>query len=197
MQKTAKLKEDSFIIDQLTNDPKAAVGYIIDKYGGALYTVIYKVVHSEEVAKDLFQDACVKFWKNADKYDSSKGRLFTWLLNICRNTALDKARTAKFKYQQTSKPIDSTVYDNVSHSEEMTIKDIGLQKALTQIDSKYRDVIDLLYLQGYTQREAVEKLNIPLGTVKSRAQIAIRELRKILGETAFWLVIYLLFNSSN
>jgi RNA polymerase sigma-70 factor (ECF subfamily) len=197
MQKTTKHKDDDFIIALLEENPREAIEYIIDKYGGALYTVIYKVVHSEEVARDLFQDACVKFWRHADKYDSSKGRLFTWLLNICRNTALDKARTAKFKAQQTSKPIDSTVYNNVSHSEEMTVKDIGLHRALTQIDSKYRDVIDLLYLQGYTQREAVEKLGIPLGTVKSRAQIAIRELRKILGESAFWWTIYLLFNSPN
>ncbi|MFT4762693.1 MAG: RNA polymerase sigma factor (sigma-70 family) [Paraglaciecola sp.] len=68
----------------------------------------------------------------------------------------------------------------------MTIKDIGLHRALTQIDSKYRDVINLLYLQGYTQQEAVEKLGISLNTVKSRAQIAIRELQKIVGESAFW-----------
>lgn len=196
MQQTAQPKEDAFIIDLLDRNPTLAVEHIIDKYGGALYSVIYKVVHSEEVAKDLFQDSCIKFWKYADKYDEKKGRLFTWLLNICRNTALDKARTAKFKHQQTSRQLDATVYDNVAHSEEMKIKDIGLHKALNQLDPKYRAVIDLLYLQGYTQREAVEELGIPLGTVKSRAKIAIRELRKILGESAFWWVVFLLFQSS-
>ena len=193
MQKIAKHKDDDFIIGLLETDPRAAVAHIIDKYGGALYTVIYKVVHSEEVAKDLFQDACVKFWKHAEKYDASKGRLFTWLLNICRNTALDKARTAKFKHQQTSTQLDVTVYDNVAHSEEMEIKEIGLERALTKLDPKYRTVIDLLYLQGYSQREAVEKLGIPLGTIKTRSQIAIKKLRIILGEAAFWWVIYLLF----
>ena len=197
MQNNAKPKEDDFIIDLLEKNPREAVEHVIDKYGGALYTVIYKVVHSEEVARDLFQDACIKIWKNADKYDSTKGRLFTWLLNICRNTALDKARTAKFKSQQTSKELDATVYNSVALSEEMSVKDIGLHRALMQIDPKYREVIDLLYLQGYTQREAVEKLGIPLGTVKSRAQIAIRELRKIIGESAFWWVIALMFHAQN
>ena len=88
MQQITQYKDDNALIELLENNPREAVGHIIDKYGGALYTVIYKVVHSEEVARDLFQDSCVKVWKNADKYDRKKGRLFTWLLNICRNTTI-------------------------------------------------------------------------------------------------------------
>ena len=139
------------------------------------------------------QVASVKTWKNAASYDASKGRLFTWLLNIYRNTAIDKVRTGKYKRNQTSEPIDATVYDNVSYSEEMQIEDVGLRRTLNKLDPKYRAVIDLLYLQGYTQREATEELGIPLGTVKSRVKVGIRELRVLLQDRVLWWIA-LFFN---
>lgn len=182
MQESAKNIEDDAIAALLKSNPRAAIACIIQKYGGALYTSILKIVKTEAVAKDLFQDACVKIWKNADAYDPEKGRLFTWLLNIARNTALDKARTKKFKTQQTSENLETTVYDSIKHSEEMKIADVGLDRAMLKLDEKYRQVIDALYLQGYTQREATKVLGLPLGTLKTRAQTAIKKLREMIKE---------------
>lgn len=182
MSKSARHINDSEIGTLLKSDPREAVAIIINKYGGAMYSAILKITGSQEIAKDLFQDTVVKIWKNADKFDASKGRLFTWVFSIARNTAIDKVRTGKFKAQRTSEPIDSTVYDNLAHSEEMKVPDVGLRNTLLKLDKKYRDIVDLLYLQGYTQREATEILQIPLGTLKTRAQAAIRTLRKLLKE---------------
>ena len=76
----------------------------------------------------------------------------------------------------------------------MKTEDVGLRRTLNKLDLKYREVIDLLYLQGYTQREATEELGIPLGTVKSRVKIGIRELRVLLKDHVLWWIV-LLFNS--
>ncbi len=172
--------DDSKIIELLFNNPRLAVAEILKKYGGALLGVLFKMTGSKEEAEDLLQDTSIKIWKNAKNYDDQKGRLFTWLLNIARNTAIDKIRTKKFQQNQKSQQLDSTVYDNVKFSEEMKMLDPGLEKIINQLDPKYRQIIDLLYLQGYSQKEAADQLNLPIGTVKTRARSGIRTLRKLL-----------------
>ena len=174
--------DDSKIKDQMRNDPRRAVESILNKYGGALFSVIKKIVGSQEVAEDVLQDASLKIWKNAKSYDDSKGRLFTWLLSIARNTALDLVRTRKFNENRKSQSLEGNVYDNIGHSEEMKIADVGLLGVIDRLEPKYREVIDLLYLRGYTQKEVQEVLQIPLGTVKTRARAGIRQLRKLLKE---------------
>lgn len=180
---------DISVILQLKNGDQRAMATILDKYGDALYGAIYQIVRSEDIAKDLMQDASIKIWKNIKSYDEQKGRLFTWLLRVCRNTAIDKVRTGKFKAIAQSKTIESTVANNVSHSEEMNIPDSGLQQVIQRLDEKYQQVINLIYLQGFTQREAADELDIPLGTVKSRVKIAIRELRGLLGDNPLLILV--------
>ena len=180
MNPILKKIDDQTIIKLMNANDRKAVELILAKFGGALYGVALKIVRSEMAAEDILQDSFVKIWKNASSYDANKGKLFTWLLNIVRNTAIDKARTGKFQQYQKLKSIDETVYDNIGHSEELYIQDPGLQNAINQLEDKYKLIIDLLYFKGYTQSEITKELGIPLGTVKSRSQIAIRELRKIL-----------------
>jgi RNA polymerase sigma-70 factor (ECF subfamily) len=116
--------------------------------------------------------------------------LFTWLHRIAKNAALDKVRTQKFQRQRETKDIDTTVSTGNDPSEEMKVSDPGLQAVILRLDKKYQEVIDLLYLQGYTQSEATEELGVPLGTIKSRARIALRELRKLLAnEPLIWVAI--------
>ena len=183
------INPDASMILQLKNGEQQAMAAILDKYGDALYGAIYQIVRSEDIAKDLMQDDCIKIWKNIKSYDEQKGRLFTWLLRVCRNTAIDKARTSKFKAIAQSRTIESTVSNNVSYSEQMNIPDSGLQQVITRLDEKYQQVINLIYLQGFTQKETAAELDIPLGTVKSRIKIAIRELRGLLGDNPLLILV--------
>ena len=184
--------DDAKIIQLLGTDARAAVELILPKYGPALQGVIYKIVGTREVTEEVLQDTFVKVWKKGQNYDASKGRLFTWLINIARNTAIDRIRSKKFKESRKSNSLDANVYDNIAFSEEIHPQDVGLQKVIGQLDEKYRLLIDLLYLQGYTQQEASQELDIPLGTVKSRARIALRELRAMLSKTDNLYVVLLL-----
>jgi RNA polymerase sigma-70 factor (ECF subfamily) len=63
----------------------------------------------------------------------------------------------------------------------MTVRDVGLQRAVEQLEDQYKLMIELLYLRGYSQREAAELTGIPLGTIKSRSLRAIQQLRQLLG----------------
>ena len=172
--------DDSNIKDLMKQNPRLAVAEILKKYGGALLGIIQRIVGSQAIAEDTLQEASIKIWEKADTYDPNKGKLFTWLFNIVKNTALDKVRTNRFKTDQKVQSLEQTVYNNIRFSEEQQIRDVGLYQVLDQLDEKYRIVIDMIYLQGYTQQQVCEALGIPLGTVKSRVRSGIKQLRKLL-----------------
>lgn len=193
ISKEKQLTPDEDLIAMLRDNKQQAIRPIIDKYGDALYGVVLSIVHSQEVAEDVMQEAFVKVWRNADTYDSAKGRLFTWLVNIARYTAIDKIRTVKFKENQKTVSLDRVVYENEHLTEEMEIQDSGLRKVINSLEEKYRTLIDLLYLQGFTQTEAAEALNIPLGTVKTRSKTAIAQLRTLLGSKEWlWPILFII-----
>lgn len=193
MPNKEKIMSDDELVTLLHSNREQAIRPILDKYGDALYGVVLKIVQVREVAEDVMQDAFVKVWKNADNYDPSKGRLFTWLVNIARYTAIDKIRTVKFKENRKTISLDRTVYENEGLSETMAIRDVGLQKVIESLEEKYQQLIDLLYLQGYTQSEAAKALNIPLGTVKTRSKAAISQLRNILDSNEWlWPLLFVI-----
>ena len=142
--------------------------------------VIFKIVQDLETSEDLLQDAFVKIWQNFDSYDESKGRIYTWMLNIARNLAIDKVRSPKFAAGKKIQDIEDSVNRiDVSHQVKYEPDHIGMDQVVGKLKPEHRDVIDLVYYLGYSQSEAAEKLDIPLGTVKTRIRSAMIELRKV------------------
>lgn len=171
------------IIKLLKTRDKKAISWLYDRFSPALYGVACRIVKSEALAQDVLQDAFVKIWKNGANYDRSKGTLFTWMLNITRNTAIDKTRSAHFRHNGKIQPIDHFVNKSEAGlSHEISTNHIGIRKKIEILEEKYKTIIDLVYFNGYTQQEVAEQLNLPLGTVKSRVRIALRELKKALSD---------------
>ncbi len=165
------------IISYLSEGNKKALNLLYEYYSGSLYGVILKVTNNEELAEDALQETFIKVWKNAGKYDASKARLFTWLYRIARNTAIDKLRSFNNRYHKEVQIDKSDVYILPTLNINQDVMDI--KKHLGNLDEKYKIVIEALYFEGLTQQEASEELDIPLGTVKSRLKIGLRELRKV------------------
>lgn len=182
---------ESHIVTLLQQQDPYAISMLYDRYAPTLYGIVLRIVHSKEVAEDVIQEAFVKAWKHGATYDVSKGTLFTWLLNIARNTAIDKTRSANFKRNGKIQTLDDTVNNTKALSEEPDVEHIGLNKMVNELEEKHRVIIDLVYFKGYTHAEVTDYLNIPLGTVKTRLRIALRELRKFFEEqrVILWLVI--------
>jgi len=173
------------IIRYLQAKDTQAIRLIDQHYQAALFGIIFKVVGIQEFAEDAWQERLVKIWRYGDQYDPEKGRLFTWLLNICRRTAIDKVRSRDFREQKGGQQIDQTSSQTTTIStplvEETYIEGIGVKEMVDKLDPKYREIIELLYFKGHTQQEAAKELEIPLGTVKTRIRKGINLLRKWLG----------------
>ena len=179
---------EKHIVELLAERNEKAISLLYDNYSDTLFGVAYKVVKDEDLAQDVLQESFVKIWKKADSYDPSKAKLFTWLFRITRNTAIDKLRSISTKSDKEIQIDVSDVY-NVGH-EDVRPELMDVQENLDKIEPKYQIVLEALFFQGMTQQEASEELDIPLGTVKSRLKIGLRELRKVYG-TSFMLLLVL------
>lgn len=172
---------EKHIVELLQERNEKAISLLYEHYGDTLYGVAHKVVRNEELAQDVVQESFVKIWKKSDTYDSSKAKLFTWLFRITRNTAIDKLRSVKTKTDKEIQIDVSDVYNLGVDSIKPEFMDV--RENLEKIEDKYQIVLDALFFQGMTQQEASDELDIPLGTIKSRLKIGLRELRKIYGPT--------------
>lgn len=147
--------------------------YLYENYASTLYAIIVKVVHSEEDGKEVLQEAFVKIWKNIDKYDTDKGSVFTWMLNIARNTAIDFTRSSAYKHQIQTEDIIVSMDKHVESESDS----LGLKELVKQMKPEQQLLLDMVYFQGYTHEETAKKLDMPLGTVKTKIRAAILLLR--------------------
>ncbi len=154
---------------------------LYEMYSESMHGVIYNIVKNQELAEEVLQDVFIKAWNNSESFSIKKGRFFTWLINIARNSAIDMTRSKQFKNK--NKNSDATFFVDIIESDENLEKkmdSLGIKKFVGSLKEKCKKLIELLYFQGYTQKEASEELDIPLGTVKTNNRNCILELRKIV-----------------
>ncbi|MGC4037995.1 MAG: sigma-70 family RNA polymerase sigma factor [Chitinophagaceae bacterium] len=157
-----------------------AFTYLYDNYSGALYGVISQIVAEKESANDVLQEVFVNIWKKIETYDFSKGRLFTWMLNIARNASIDKIRSKSWQNDLKNQVLPDDSDNLESHSVKMNMDNLGLKKILGTLREEQRSLIELSYFQGYTHEEIAKGLSIPLGTVKTRIRTALLQLRTMI-----------------
>jgi len=148
-------------------------------YYSSLYGVISRIVIDTATAEDVLQDTFVKIWNSFSSYSADKGRLFTWMVNIARNLAIDKIRSRDFKNQGKNQELENNVtfideQRNTVYKPEL----LGIKDLLETLKPEQKSILDLVYFKGYTHVEAADELGVPLGTVKTRLRMAIVQLRK-------------------
>jgi RNA polymerase sigma-70 factor, ECF subfamily len=152
---------------------------ICDRYEAMLFGIISRIVEDHADAENLLQDCFVKVWRNINTYDSSKGRLATWLINIARNTAIDFTRSKFYSQKRKNQNIEYLVSSTFDVSDApIMLETIGLRQVVEGLPPQYKQVIEWMYFDGYTQQEIADKFSIPLGTVKTRTRMALQELRR-------------------
>ncbi|MCK7589999.1 sigma-70 family RNA polymerase sigma factor [Subsaxibacter sp. CAU 1640] len=169
------------LVTKFQQKDQKAFEQLYDMYGDSMHGVIYNIVRDNDIAEEIMQDVFIKAWNNSASYSAEKGRFFTWILNIARNAAIDKTRSKAFK--NSKKNLDAEYFvDILQTSDNLDDKTdaIGIKKFVSKLAKKCIEVIELLYFKGYTQQEASEALDMPIGTVKTRNRNCIKELRNIV-----------------
>lgn len=176
------MQQDGLILELQKGNQKA-FERIYELYSESIFGVIYTIIKDEETAEEVLQDVFLKIWENATSYDSTKGRFFTWILNIARNSSIDKLRSKSFKNSQQNLNSDNFVdiIESKTHFS-AAVDAIGIKKYIDILEPVCKKLINFLFFKGYTQKETAEELEMPLGTVKTRNRACIQKLREIVAE---------------
>lgn len=172
------LSEEELVL-ALRNREKIAAEALYDMYSSSLYGVILRIVNEETLAEDILQETFVKIWQSFASYSTEKGRLFTWMVNIARNLAIDKIRSKDFRNQVKNQDIENNV-NSIDEQRNTVYKPelLGIKDMVETLRPEQKSILDLVYFKGYTHVEVADELGIPLGTVKTRLRMGILQLRK-------------------
>lgn len=159
-----------------------AFGFLYDHYAGALYSIIKQIIiDNNELASDVLQEVFINIWRKIETYDPSKGRLFTWMLNIARNASIDTLRSKSYQNSQKNQELPDNVYKEAVNPFTLpNVDNIGLKKVLETLRPEQRVLVEMAYFKGFTHEEIAEIMAIPLGTVKTRIRNALLLLRQFL-----------------
>ena len=156
-----------------------AIDRLYKMYSSSLLGVISRLIKFDEIAEDVLQETFLKIWKSIGQYDMSKGRLFTWMSRLAKNTAIDQLRSRGQLNSNRNENFEDLGYElDCKHQSIYNPETIGVKKLLSQLTPAQKEIIDLIYFQGYTHLEVSEELNIPIGTVKTRIRLSMLTLRK-------------------
>lgn len=179
-QLTKETSIDERIIYLLCDKDKSGISLIFEHYGPFMLNVIRKVIYDEQMAEDVLMNVLLKIWQKFDQFDAEKGSLFSWLTRITKNSAIDKTRTKDFRLTEESRRGPELVNIAEEVSIDDSIDKMYMAQLLDQLPLSQRKLIDMSYFEGFTHKEIAQRLDIPLGTVKTRIRLAIKHLRSII-----------------
>lgn len=168
--------QPDLLILRLQEQDEKAFQRIYELYSPSLLGIIYSITRDKSVSQELLQDVFLKVWEKSDSFNPQKGRFFTWLLNIARNTAIDQLRSRDVK--NNDKTVSLSQLHHIFEAETQADADhIGLQKYIDVLEPLCRKIIELLFFRGFTQKESAATLEMPLGTLKTKNRNCINQIR--------------------
>lgn len=167
-------------MELLQQHDQRVIALIYEHYAHALFNVIYRILRDEAMAQDVFQEAIIKVWRKGHFYERSKGSLFTWLMSVCKHAAIDKTRSKAYKQRQKTASASKLVHTSDEPRSPSTARQQHLSEVVSRLPEHQKVLIELSYFQGYTHEEIAQRLEMPLGTVKTRTRAAIKQLRKLI-----------------
>jgi len=178
--------EDAVLMGKIMTRDSIALSALYDRYARLIYSLIRSVIKNHEEAEDLLQEVFVQLWERASTYDATKGSVYTWIVTLARNRAIDQVRSKSFQQQNKISrevgpdmlysPMESSPFDLVVAEE----RSREMRDALSQIPPEQSQVIHIAYFGGCSQSERAAQLNIPLGTVKTRMRQGMKKLHQLM-----------------
>jgi RNA polymerase sigma-70 factor (ECF subfamily) len=173
---------DLELVARLRSRDRAALEVLYDRYAHRVYSLALSIVRDQQAAEDITQELFIHLWQYPHLYESERGAFVSWLLRSARNRAIDVLRRRSRDYQVGVRFDTMSALAQDDPDDLVLRADVaaGLRRALAELDSGLREVLELAYFSGLTQREIAERLGLPLGTVKTRVRTALRRLAEAL-----------------
>lgn len=180
MENKPRINRDRELIDRVKNRDKPAFGEIYSRFSQIVFNLVYRILKDREEAEEVVQEIFLLVWRKAASYDSEKGALSTWIINIARNRSIDRLRALGHRDRgiQVDEERLNSKYDLSRMIEDREERKKIIQKALESLPEDQRVAIETVYFDGFTHVEAAERLNEPVGTIKTRLRLGVAKLRE-------------------
>jgi RNA polymerase sigma-70 factor (ECF subfamily) len=179
--------DDEELMQRLFYRDLNAFRALYDRYGNLAYSTALRVVRDPQIAEDMVQEIFLRLWRKPESYVAQRGRFATWLTSVARNRAVDEVRSRGRRYRhETASPeeqereVAGPERDDPAMTVELSDQRRIIVAALKELPNEQREVIELAYFGGLTQQEISERLDQPLGTVKTRIRLGMQKLRVAL-----------------
>lgn len=178
--------QDEELLMRIEQQDQAALALLYERYSTPVYSLAYRILGSTELAEEAMQDTFMKVWRLSSRWDPAKGRFSSWLLTITRYTAIDLLRTEQRQATPEASGLDNVTppADDTARPDDPLLHDGRmLRELMTRLPFEQSQAIQMAFFQGLTHRELAERLNLPLGTVKTRVRLGLQKLKSLWTET--------------
>ncbi len=181
--------EDQRSLQRVAAGDSGGLGALYDRHGRAVYSLALRILGDEGDAEEVTQDVFAQAWRRAGQYDESRGTVAAWLLVMARTRAIDRFRARRVRpegrvHEDDGLTLQQLPATNPDVASELMAAERGqrVRRALEELPFLQRVAIELAYFEGLSQREIAERLEQPLGTVKTRMRLGLLKLRDALVE---------------
>ncbi len=188
-QSPLRNEEDLRLLLRVKNGDQAAFAELYDRYAPLVFSMVVRIVQETAEAEDVVQEIFLTVWNKVLLFNEEKGSVYTWIVTITRRKAIDRLRSREMmnRRERIDEDTAGTIPDAAYMANPLNVAigaeyDGMMRSALMSLSDDQRQVIELSYYEGYTQEQIAGRLNIPLGTVKTRMRQGLMKLRDILQE---------------
>ncbi len=174
--------EDWILMQQVAQGKESALRTLYDRFGNLVFRNACQVLGSVSEAEDATQEVFVQIWKTSERYDPTRSKLITWVMLISRRMFIDRLRRRMVRPNSIS--LDEGLHDIASadtQDNEIKESSAAIRRRMSELPELQREVIERVYLQGYSLREVAEQRNMPVGTIKSALSRGLGRLREKFG----------------
>jgi RNA polymerase sigma-70 factor, ECF subfamily len=165
---------------------RAAFGALYDATAARVFGLVRRLVVDPAQAEEVTQDVYLEIWQTAPRFDPARGSAVTWMFTLAHRRAVDRIRASQASRDRDlrvgARDLDVPV-DTVAEAVEVRVEHERVHGALRELSELQRECVSLAYYGGLSQREIAERLEVPLGTVKTRLRDGMIRLRSALGVT--------------
>ena len=188
LQVTLRFKDDGDLAQRLRDRDAGAMRELYDRYGRLVYSLLTRMVRNSAAAEDLVQETFLRVWNRMQAFDPQRGALGPWILTVARNRAIDYLRSADGKMSAGALELDRLEHPGQFCNFEDRALSLDrarrLKEAFEKLTPHQKTVVELAYYEGLSQSEMAERMQQPLGTVKTWVRSALKVLREQLTEAA-------------
>ena len=183
----ARNEEDLKLMMRIVKRDASALSELYDRYSALVYSLALMMVKTTDEAEDLVQEVFMQVWNKAGAFAGDKGSVYTWVVTIARRKAIDRLRSSPSTKKSLSLEegdsftiLDPAYTSNPLHAAISSEYEEMMKNGLSELTVDQRTIMEMSYYEGYTQQQIAVKLNVPLGTVKTRMCQGLLKLRDYL-----------------